>query len=131
MAINFRFDLIMDSYKVIAIFTYPSDLAVVKALLESNDINCYVRDELTVQVHNFISDAVGGIRLEVPEEKVELAEKLLLEKGFQEFLTRINPNEEREYDPGLMQFIKSSIHFIVISVVILFLILSALIAIYG
>ncbi len=77
----------------IATFTYPSDLAVVRAKLEANDIECYVRDEMTVQVHNFLSNAIGGIRLEVSEDNYEDALKILNESGFENYISGEPPSD--------------------------------------
>ncbi len=46
---------------------FPSELAVVKSKLESEGIECKVLDEHTVQVYNFLSQAIGGVRLQVAE----------------------------------------------------------------
>ena len=123
----------MDNYHVIAIFTYPSDLAVVKTLLESNDIDCYVRDELTVQVHNFYSNAIGGIRLEIPVEKYDLAQELLIDNGFKSHLTslidEIPDLGNKSYSP-LEKFIKHGVRFVVISVFILIVVIIGLIIFY-
>lgn len=63
-------------------FTYPNELYLAKARLKSEGIACVVRDEMTVQVHNFMSNAIGGIRLEVRKEDVELAYMILVDGGF-------------------------------------------------
>ncbi|WP_053990654.1 putative signal transducing protein [Mangrovimonas sp. TPBH4] len=76
----------MTNYILIAAFSYPSELAVAKTLLEENDIPYQVRDELTVQVHNFISNAIGGIRLEVPEVHAQEAIDILVNLGYRKFL---------------------------------------------
>lgn len=72
----------MVDYVHIATFTYPSDLTIAKSTLEANEIDCYIRDELTVQVHNYLSNAIGGIRLEVREKQYEQALKILIDSGF-------------------------------------------------
>lgn len=76
----------MQDYETIATFTYPGELAVVRSFLESHDIACYVRDELTVQVHNFYSNAIGNIRLEVPTAQKDTALSLLREHGFEQHI---------------------------------------------
>lgn len=78
----------MKDYIHIATFTYPSELAIAKSSLEANDIACYVRDELTIQVHNFVSNAIGGIRLEVPQNQHENAKQILIDAGFENYLYR-------------------------------------------
>ncbi|RZS93399.1 putative signal transducing protein [Aquimarina brevivitae] len=76
----------MNNYIQIANFTYPSDLSVIKPLLASNGIKYVVRDEVTVQMHNFYSNAIGGIKLEVPENQFELAQQIIVENGFEDHL---------------------------------------------
>lgn len=77
----------MNQYTHIATLTYPSELVVIKSLLESENIDCYIKDELTVQVHNFYSNAIGGISLEVPNNRVLEAITILTENGFEKSLT--------------------------------------------
>ena len=62
-------------------FTFPTELAVVKSKLESEGIECRVLDEHTVQTHNFLSQAIGGVRLQVAESNLERARLILEEIG--------------------------------------------------
>lgn len=62
-------------------FMFPAELAVVKSKLESEGIECRVLDEYTVQAHNFLSQAIGGIRLQVAESNLEKARLILEENG--------------------------------------------------
>jgi len=87
-------------YKIVTIatFTYPSEIAIIKGRLESDGIECFVKDELTVQVNNFYSNAIGGIKLQVRQNDVEQALIILknlgyIKKGVQKkqgFWTRFN-----------------------------------------
>lgn len=61
-------------------FMFPTELAVVKSKLESEGIECKVLDEHTVQAHNFLSQAIGGVRLQVAESNLEKA-RIILEKN--------------------------------------------------
>jgi hypothetical protein len=74
----------MDNFVTVATFTYPSEMAVVRAKLESEGIDYFVKDELTVQVYNFYSNAIGGIRLEVRESDFQKARHILIDSGFLE-----------------------------------------------
>jgi len=65
-------------------FMFPTELAVVKSKLESEDIDCRVLDENTVQVHNFLSQAIGGVRLQVAESNLERAREIVEESGLAE-----------------------------------------------
>lgn len=72
----------MEKFKTIATFTLPSELAVPKSKLESEGIECQVMDELTVQSYNFISNAVGGVKLQVRESDFDKAFEILKNGGF-------------------------------------------------
>jgi hypothetical protein len=71
----------MSELVTIISFTFPSELAVIKARLESEGIRCYTKDEFTVQVHNFYSNAIGGIKLQVHESDEKRAVEILKKNG--------------------------------------------------
>ena len=72
----------MTNWKTILVFTYPHEAHPVKALLDSNDIPTFLKDEMTVQAHNFYSNAVGGVKLQVPDVDFEKAYSILKEARF-------------------------------------------------
>ena len=72
---------------------FGHELAVARSWLESEGVECYVKDELTVQVNPFYSNAIGGVKLQVREEDAERAIQLLKEGGF---LEEPNENVEKE-----------------------------------
>lgn len=57
-------------------------MQMVKVYLESRGVPCFAQDELTVQVNQFFSPAVGGVKLQVAEEDFEQAKQLLEEAGY-------------------------------------------------
>jgi len=61
----------------IATYSYPHEMAISRSKLEAHGIECFVRDELTVQVHNFYSNAIGEVKLEVQEQDVKQAIQIL------------------------------------------------------
>lgn len=63
-------------------FTFPHEAAVIRALLESEEIECFLKDELTVQMNHFNSNAIGGVKLQVREADYFRALELLKEGGF-------------------------------------------------
>ena len=65
----------------IATYTYPHEMVISKSKLDANGIECFVRDELTVQVNNFYSNAIGGVKLDVREEDAERAVQILKESN--------------------------------------------------
>ncbi|GEM_PF-199752 len=72
------------TFVTVRIFELPSDLLIARGVLEANGIECQTKDELTVQVDNFLSNAIGGVKLQVKEEDVLIANQLLNEGGFLE-----------------------------------------------
>lgn len=67
----------MEGWTLIFTCMFPQEAYMVKAYLESEEIIVVIQDSLTIQVHNFYSNAVGGVKLFVPNEQVELALDLL------------------------------------------------------
>ncbi len=72
----------MDKLVTVATFTYPSEVAVIRGRLESEGIECFVKDEITAQVHNFISNAIGGVKLQVRQSDVIRATEILKKGGY-------------------------------------------------
>lgn len=89
-----------------------------------------MRDELTIQVHNFYSNAIGGIRLEVPIDKIDEARKLLVASGFESCLIEadqeILETAEEHSNSGLLKFLKYAIPFIIIAGLVLILVVAIL-----
>ena len=82
----------------VATFTYPPQAAILKGRLESEGIECFLKDELTTQVNPFYSNAIGGVKLQVWQEDAPQAIALLKEwgypvddgdKGFEECATKM------------------------------------------
>jgi hypothetical protein len=72
----------MENWKTIITFTQPHDAHLAKGLLESNGIETIIRDELTAQVNNFYSNAIGGVKLDVKESDLSNATSILREGGY-------------------------------------------------
>ncbi len=45
--------------------TYPADIQILKGKLESEGIPVFLRDENTINTDPLISDAIGGVKLQV------------------------------------------------------------------
>ena len=67
----------MENFQVVAIFTYPSEYAVLELLLQQNQIRYVFQNATMVGVLAFHSNAVGGIRLMVHQEDIELTKEIL------------------------------------------------------
>ncbi len=65
--------LYMEQFVTIKTFTYPHEAYVIRGKLESEGIRTFLKDEMTVQVYNFYSNAIGGVKLQVLEEDAEKA----------------------------------------------------------
>ena len=53
--------------------TYPADIQILKGRLESEGIPVYLSDENTINTDPLISDAIGGVKLQVYESDKEKA----------------------------------------------------------
>ncbi len=67
----------MEHYKTIAFFTYASDYAIFRLLLDQHEIRYVFANETMLGVLPFHSNAVGGIQLKIHPEDIIQATKLL------------------------------------------------------
>jgi hypothetical protein len=72
----------MDNQVEIISFTFPHEAHIAKGYLESNGIETFLKDEMTVQVNNFYSNAVGGVKLMIKESDYEQGLLLLKNSGY-------------------------------------------------
>ncbi len=63
------------SLETIATFSYAPEMGLVRSKLESEGIECFVKDELVSQT--YIHNAVGGIKLQVKAEDAGRAKKII------------------------------------------------------
>lgn len=68
--------------KKIAAFTYTHEAQMAITYLESFEIEVIVKDEMTVQVYGFLSNAIGGVKLYVDETCADEALQRLKEGGY-------------------------------------------------
>lgn len=78
----------MDNWITIISFTYPHEAYLAKGKLESEGIEVIIKDELTAQVNNFYSNAIGGVKLLVRDIDFNNANQILVESGY---IKEINP----------------------------------------
>lgn len=78
----------MSDWKKIQVFMYPQDAYLAKSLLESEEIDVFLKDEMTAQVFNFSSNAIGGVKILVPTADADRAVEILKKGGY------ILPEEE-------------------------------------
>lgn len=67
----------MKSYNKIATYTYASEYAVLKLLLDQENIRYVFENETSIGVLPFHSNAIGGIFLKVHPEDIERAQQIL------------------------------------------------------
>jgi hypothetical protein len=81
----------------IATFIYPHEAAILKSRLESEGISCFMKDENTLQVQPFYTNAIGGAKVQVKDDDVIRANKIVEE--YYANMKNANPPEitEEEY----------------------------------
>ncbi|SET42336.1 putative signal transducing protein [Thalassotalea agarivorans] len=67
----------MSKLVVVARFSYPLNANIAKAALDTAGIDSFVADEHTINMQWLYSDAMGGVRLYVNEDKLEQARSIL------------------------------------------------------
>jgi hypothetical protein len=85
-------------------FDMPTEAHLAKGLLEANGLETFLADELTVGVAWHLSNALGGIKLQVPETDVERATGILAARedaslDAEEGIAELPEIEESEGDP--------------------------------
>ncbi len=71
----------MDKMVEIARFHFPADAQTLVALLRSEGIDCYIRNEITAQVLSYID--TGGARVEILESDVPHALEIMKAGGYE------------------------------------------------
>lgn len=66
-----------DSLITIAVFQYSSEALIIKGKLESENIRVYLADEYTVDTDPLVSNAIGGVKLQVDVTKVNEAKTII------------------------------------------------------
>jgi hypothetical protein len=82
----------MDDFINILTKPLPQDLWIIKGRLEAEGIDCFIKDELTVQSNNLWSNALGGVKLQVSERHFDEALSLLTELGYIEVPSALGDN---------------------------------------
>lgn len=67
----------MNDFVVVAVFTFPAEVAVIKSLLDSENIPYIINDELMVSIDPLASIAYGGIKLKVHKNDAEHVKNLI------------------------------------------------------
>ncbi len=72
----------MDNWIILTTYVYPHEAHVVMNFLESEGINTIIKDELTAQVNNFYSGAIGGVKILINEADYEKGVQALERGGY-------------------------------------------------
>ena len=67
----------MKDFKTIAIYTFPSEYAVLKLLFDQQEIRYIFLHETMIGVLPFHSNAFGGIRLQVHKDDIKKAQEII------------------------------------------------------
>ena len=67
----------INGFKFLTAYRDIPDAYISKGKLEDENIICLIRDEYTVQMNWFYSNAIGGVKLYVKEEEYEKAKSIL------------------------------------------------------
>ncbi len=81
----------MNKFITIKTFNHPHELAIIRAHLESEGIECFVENELMTQINPFYSNAIGGAKLQVRENDVEKALVVFKKNGYDDEANYIAP----------------------------------------
>ncbi len=84
----------MNDFVTIMTFSHSIEITVLRSRLEADGIECFLKDEYTVDAHPFYSNAIGGVKLQVREKDVLKATEILQENGYL--------NDTRQYRPKLL-----------------------------
>ncbi len=61
----------------IATFSKPEEAHLLRMKLEAGGVDAYIQDENTVQMDWLLSNAIGGVRVQVGDEDLETAKEIL------------------------------------------------------
>lgn len=102
----------------VAIFHLPQDAYIIKARLESEGIPVFLKDEYSVQTENFLSNAIGGVKLQVSESNASVATEILKEQGVE-----LPGESDKDYKGALKkdQKVIAFIGLIIIAAIFIFL----------
>lgn len=67
----------MKDFVTVAVFTLPTEIAVLKTILENEGIPYFFENETIVSIDPFASIAYGGIRLKVHQNDVEVVRNII------------------------------------------------------
>jgi len=104
----------------VATFSLPQEAYIIRGRLESEDIFCFLKDELTIQSAHSFSAALGGVKLQVHEADVQRVLPILEEAGILEREFVIGHHAPEEVAPKELRFVLIAGAIICILLVIIY-----------
>ena len=71
-----------EKLQILITFVYPHEVYMAKSYLYAEGIDSEIRDKFTAQVHDFYSNAIGGVKLLVKEEDYSRGIEVLKKGGY-------------------------------------------------
>lgn len=75
--------------KTVATFSFPHEAHIARAKLESEGIPALVADEHTINMQWLYSNAMGGVRLQVPASAAEQAKEVLAQDYSEDLIAEV------------------------------------------
>ena len=72
----------MNKLVTVMTFSDPLEVSILRGRLEAEGIRCFVRDGMTSKMLPILSDAIGGIKLQVRERDVKRTIRILRLEGY-------------------------------------------------
>lgn len=72
----------MDNWTIAISLMFPTQAHIVQGYLESEGIETIMKDEMTTQINNLYSNAIGGVKILVRDVDLERALQLLEKGGY-------------------------------------------------
>lgn len=72
----------MENWVTVLTFAYPHEAHMAQNFLESEGVETMLKDELTTQIVNFYSNAIGGVKLQTREKDYDNAIEILQRGGY-------------------------------------------------
>ena len=72
----------MNDWRILNTYVYPHEAHMAKSYLEFQGIEVILQDELTAQVNNFYSNAIGGVKILIREAEYNYGVEVLKQGGY-------------------------------------------------
>lgn len=97
----------------IAVFNTSVDAHLAMGRLEADGIECFLKDDNTIQINPLYNIALGGIKLQVVDADVEIAVANLRELNYPTVFDTSPPTEKKPYQT-LISFLKYFVAVVIV-----------------